>query len=340
MDGSTPQHERQPKVINFNTSSAFLFLTSTPAGGVGLNLTGANKVVLWDPSWSPAMDLQAMDRAFRLGQMRDVSVYRLIAAGTIEEMQYLRQISKQQHTNMVVEGDEGERRTFNAVKPRKGALGGEHGELWGFYNLFKLEAEKVQSVALLGSQVGDESASAGGGTGGGTSAGAGRGQPFKVELIDPEVMAMLEKEEEAAGGPAEPRSDDGDGLGDFLGDDGDVALLRAVGAAGMLRHEKALGPKKREAAAAREVVEVVKGEMNCPEGAALAPLAPQSTKPPQSRLAAGPAATMLECLAAWLHLPVAEAACQLLEMSEPERTKLRKRYAEHAPTGAFRPKEK
>ena len=65
------------------------------AGGVGLNLTGANVVVIFDPNWNPTHDLQAQDRAYRLGQSRDVKVYRLVCSGTIEENIYLRQLYKQ-----------------------------------------------------------------------------------------------------------------------------------------------------------------------------------------------------------------------------------------------------
>ena len=60
-----------------------------------MNLTGANVVVIFDPNWNPTHDLQAQDRAYRLGQQRDVSVYRLISAGSIEENIYLRQVHKQ-----------------------------------------------------------------------------------------------------------------------------------------------------------------------------------------------------------------------------------------------------
>ena len=62
---------------------------------MGLNLTGANVVIIYDPTWNPTYDLQAQDRAYRIGQHRDVSVYRLISTGTIEENMYLRQIYKQ-----------------------------------------------------------------------------------------------------------------------------------------------------------------------------------------------------------------------------------------------------
>ena len=70
-------------VDKFNHSDdIFCFCVSTRAGGVGLNLTAASKVVIIDPSWNPSNDLQAMDRAYRFGQTKDVDVYRLIGAGT------------------------------------------------------------------------------------------------------------------------------------------------------------------------------------------------------------------------------------------------------------------
>lgn len=61
-------------------------------GGVGLNLTGADRVVIFDPSWNPATDAQAVDRAYRLGQKKDVVIYRLVTCGTVEEKIYRRQV--------------------------------------------------------------------------------------------------------------------------------------------------------------------------------------------------------------------------------------------------------
>ena len=58
----------------------FLFLISTGAGGEGVTLTAANKVIIFDPNWNPARDLQAQDRAYRMGQRREVNVYRFISA--------------------------------------------------------------------------------------------------------------------------------------------------------------------------------------------------------------------------------------------------------------------
>ena len=62
---------------------AFNWRGSTGAGGTGITLTGADRVILFDPSWNPADDMQAVDRAYRIGQTRDVIVYRMIAAGAI-----------------------------------------------------------------------------------------------------------------------------------------------------------------------------------------------------------------------------------------------------------------
>lgn len=67
------------------SSDIFAFLLSTRAGGLGINLTAADTVIFYDSDWNPTVDQQAMDRAHRLGQTRQVTVYRLIARGTIEE---------------------------------------------------------------------------------------------------------------------------------------------------------------------------------------------------------------------------------------------------------------
>lgn len=65
--------------------SYFVFLLTTRVGGLGVNLTGANRVVIYDPDWNPATDAQARARAWRIGQNKKVTIYRLITAGTIEE---------------------------------------------------------------------------------------------------------------------------------------------------------------------------------------------------------------------------------------------------------------
>jgi len=85
LDGATPAGERTRRVAAFQAGEGDVFLISLKAGGFGLNLTAADYIVIADPWWNPAAEDQAMGRAHRIGQQRPVTVYRLIAAGTIEE---------------------------------------------------------------------------------------------------------------------------------------------------------------------------------------------------------------------------------------------------------------
>ena len=77
--------DRAAPVARFQQGEVPLFLLSLKAGGVGLNLTAADTVILYDPWWNPAVEAQATDRAHRIGQTRIVTSYKLIAAGTVEE---------------------------------------------------------------------------------------------------------------------------------------------------------------------------------------------------------------------------------------------------------------
>ncbi|KAL7495615.1 hypothetical protein ACHAWT_005016 [Skeletonema menzelii] len=113
MDGNTNVAARQRLVDKFNNDeSYFCMLMTTKTGGVGLNITGANRVLLYDPDWNPQTDAQARERAWRFGQKRDVTVYRLITAGTIEEKIYQRQIFKTALSNQVLQ-DPKQRRLFS-----------------------------------------------------------------------------------------------------------------------------------------------------------------------------------------------------------------------------------
>jgi SNF2 family DNA or RNA helicase len=85
LDGSTPVGERSDLVRRFNAGAGSIFLISLKAGGTGLNLTGADMVVHFDPWWNPAVEDQATDRAYRIGQKQSVQVIKLISKGTIEE---------------------------------------------------------------------------------------------------------------------------------------------------------------------------------------------------------------------------------------------------------------
>ena len=100
MDGTTSVAARDKLVNRFNEdSSVFVFLLTTRVGGIGLNLTGANRVIIFDPDWNPSTDQQARERAWRIGQDKEVSVFRLVTSGTVEEKMYQRQIFKQYLTN-------------------------------------------------------------------------------------------------------------------------------------------------------------------------------------------------------------------------------------------------
>ncbi len=85
LDGSTPARDRQRRVDAFQAGEGELFLISLKAGGLGLNLTAADYVVHLDPWWNPAVEDQASDRAHRIGQTRPVTIYRLVARGTVED---------------------------------------------------------------------------------------------------------------------------------------------------------------------------------------------------------------------------------------------------------------
>ena len=112
MDGTTPIHTRQDMVDKFNNApDIHLFLLTTKVGGIGVNLTGADRVIIYDPDWNPSTDVQARERAWRLGQKREVTIYRLMTAGTIEEKIYHRQIFKQFLTNKILR-DPKQRQTF------------------------------------------------------------------------------------------------------------------------------------------------------------------------------------------------------------------------------------
>lgn len=114
LDGTTNIGSRQPMIEKYNNSpEIFIFLLTTRVGGLGVNLTGANRVIIYDPDWNPSTDTQARERAWRIGQQKDVTIYRLLTSGTIEEKIYHRQIFKQYLTNRVLK-DPKQRRFFKS----------------------------------------------------------------------------------------------------------------------------------------------------------------------------------------------------------------------------------
>lgn len=115
LDGTMNVSKRQKLVDRFNDPNGeeFVFLLSSKAGGCGINLIGANRLVLFDPDWNPAADQQALARVWRDGQKKDCFVYRFIATGTIEEKIFQRQSHKQSLSSCVVDSAEDVERHFS-----------------------------------------------------------------------------------------------------------------------------------------------------------------------------------------------------------------------------------
>ena len=102
LDGNTPPKDRVSMAKEFNDGNGQVFLISLKAGGTGLNLVGADTVIHYDPWWNPAVEEQATDRAYRIGQTSDVYVLRLLTRGTIEEKIYKLQQKKKELLDSVI----------------------------------------------------------------------------------------------------------------------------------------------------------------------------------------------------------------------------------------------
>ncbi|GAA5944920.1 hypothetical protein JCM3775_001102 [Rhodotorula graminis] len=108
LDGTMTVNKRQKLVDQFNDPDGdkTVFLLSSKAGGCGINLIGANRLVLFDPDWNPASDMQALARVWRDGQKKDCFVYRFVATGTVEEKIFQRQSHKQNLSSVIVDAKE------------------------------------------------------------------------------------------------------------------------------------------------------------------------------------------------------------------------------------------
>lgn len=121
LDGTMNINKRQKLVDRFNDPEGqeFIFLLSSKAGGCGINLIGANRLILMDPDWNPAADQQALARVWRDGQKKDCFIYRFISTGTIEEKIYQRQSMKMSLSSCVVDAQEDVERLFTTDNLRK-----------------------------------------------------------------------------------------------------------------------------------------------------------------------------------------------------------------------------
>uniref|UniRef100_A0A3Q2QM69 Chromodomain helicase DNA binding protein 1-like n=1 Tax=Fundulus heteroclitus TaxID=8078 RepID=A0A3Q2QM69_FUNHE len=146
LDGSIRGEERNLAVKNFSSKDIFVFLLSTKAGGVGLNLTAADTAIFVDTDFNPQNDLQAAARCHRIGQNRPVKVIRLLARDTVEEIMYSRAVSKLQLTNAVIE----EGRFSLLDQAQSAAAGLQLSEIlkFGIDKLLSSDESSIQEVKL------------------------------------------------------------------------------------------------------------------------------------------------------------------------------------------------
>ncbi|CAG8464312.1 1322_t:CDS:2 [Ambispora gerdemannii] len=139
LDGTTPISKRPFLVEEFNTNdSIYILLLTTKVGGVGLNLTGADRIIIYDPDWNPSNDDQATERAARPGQSKNVSIYRLMTFGTIEEKIYHRQLFKRMMSNKITR------------KPSKDDIQFEAEDLYDLFSLGNPDAKDTETSYMFG----------------------------------------------------------------------------------------------------------------------------------------------------------------------------------------------
>eukprot|EP00884_Botryococcus_braunii_P006564 jgi/Botrbrau1/15909/Bobra.40_1s0091.1 len=120
LDGTTRPEQRQILMQRFNSNpKIFVFILSTRSGGVGMNLTGADTVIFYDSDWNPAMDAQAQDRCHRIGQTREVHIYRLVSENTIEENILRKSDQKRQLDHLAIQSGGFNTEVLEKFNPRE-----------------------------------------------------------------------------------------------------------------------------------------------------------------------------------------------------------------------------
>lgn len=150
VDGDTPSERRCAEVDRFNNDAGvWVCLLTTQVGGVGLTFNAASAVVLLDPSWNPSADAQAVDRVHRIGQRRDVVVFRLVTCDTVEEKVYRNQIFKRMAALQSMKGDGGS----SGGEGRRPPTADAGGELYRYFtrvqlrNMFSMDDGAQRSTA-------------------------------------------------------------------------------------------------------------------------------------------------------------------------------------------------
>eukprot|EP00741_Cyanophora_paradoxa_P022391 tig00021463_g21617.t1 len=289
MDGNTSIKSRMALIDEFNSyPDIFLFLLTTKVGGLGVNLTGADRVLLYDPDWNPSTDMQARERAWRLGQQREVTVYRLITSGTIEEKIYHRQIFKQFLTNRVLK-DPRQRRFFKAKDLRdlftlgdEYQQGTETGDLFGEGEAAALPAPPPAGPSGPGGEAGAGAGRrAAGRSSGCRRVGRGGGRPERFALSGALVRQEAyrgpggDPAEEAPEGPAPEAPAGGGNGGEGASAKDDAAILRMLlqgrGVQSALSHDKILSAGSgAEAMLVEQEAAAIARRRRRPSGSALA----------------------------------------------------------------------
>jgi superfamily II DNA/RNA helicase len=156
IDGGVVGKERQRIIESFNdTTSPYapsICLLTTRACGYGITLTGADRVIIYDPSWNPAEDRQAVDRAFRIGQKKDVVVYRMIMASAVEEKMYEKQVFKD-GLRIVTESGTSKSRYFSKKETKELFTLGPTGTSLVMNKLWAKAGERLYTIEDIGARI-------------------------------------------------------------------------------------------------------------------------------------------------------------------------------------------